>query len=172
MMPLYKISNEYQAIINEIDSLEGNEIDIACQEKYLSKIDEIHGTVESKIVALASFVKNIEAEKSAIEEARLAMAAREIQLTKKFLYLQSYLKENMEKCGITEISSSPYFTIKLKKCPQSVLIYDEAKITDEYKRRKVVEVLTIDKVKIKEEISNGVIVDGAKVVQNTRLEIK
>ncbi|HLX52374.1 MAG TPA: siphovirus Gp157 family protein, partial [Aquella sp.] len=74
-----------------------------------------------------------------------------------------------ERCGIQEISS-PNFVVKLKKCPVSVDVFNEQELPNEYKKSK--EVISIDKMKIKEEIQAGVVIPGAQLKQNTRLEIR
>ena len=75
----------------------------------------------------------------------------------------------MERCAISEIKS-PYFVIKLKKCPISTEILDENSIPNDYK--KVKEVVTIDKLKLKDEMLAGVVIPGAQLRQNNRLEIR
>lgn len=97
------------------------------------------------------------------------MSAREIRLEKRIKYLIEYLQSNMERCAISEIKS-PYFVIKLKKCPISTEILDENSIPNDYK--KVKEVVTIDKLKLKDEMLAGVVIPGAQLKQNNRLEIR
>lgn len=163
MKPLYEIANEYQQIFDSMDNEE------LISENILIKLDEVHEAMENKAIALASYIKNIEAEKKAINDAKKAMNEREERLNSKILSLQTYLQSNMERCGITDITKSPYFTIKLKKCRASVDDFDKEKIPDEYKRIK--EIITIDKIKIYAELKNGVVIPGVRLVQNKRLEI-
>lgn len=75
----------------------------------------------------------------------------------------------MERCGFTEIKS-PYFVIKLRKNPVSTDIIDESVIPDEYKKTR--EVVSIDRARIRDELRAGVIVPGAELRQNNRIEIK
>lgn len=163
-MNLYQIANEYQQIFSMVD--ENGELDMTA----LQKLDEMEGALENKAIALASYIKNIEAERTAIEIAKKAMAEREKRLDRRVESLTDYLQSNMERCGINEITRSPYFTIKLKKCPVSVDVLDENAIPNDYKVRK--EVVSIDKMKIKDELKEGVIIPGVQLKQNIRLEIK
>lgn len=164
-LALYEISNQYQQLFNQIETEEDIDNNI------LNKLDEVKDLMENKAIALASFIKNIEAERKMIDEAEKAMSNRKHQLSKKMENLTEYLTLNMKRCGITEINRSPYFVIKLKKCPPSVIIKDENLIPDEYKKTK--EIITVDKIKIKEEINQGVVIDGAELqTNNVRLEIK
>lgn len=164
-MKLYEIANEYQNILEQSFNEETGEVN----ENALSKLDEISVQLHEKGIAVASYIKNIDAERKAIEEAKKAMAEREGKLNKEIDYLTQYLQNNMEKCGISEIKS-PYFVIKLKKCPYSTDIIDESLIPDEY--RKVKAVVSIDKVKLKEEMLAGVVVPGVALKQNNRIEIR
>lgn len=162
---LYEISNQYQQLFSQIEQQE--EIDSAS----IEKLESMNDLIENKAIALASFIKNIDAERKMIEEAEKAMSHRKQQLTRKMDNLTDYLTFNMRRCGITEIKRSPYFIIKLKKCPPSVAIKDESLIPVEYKKTK--EVVTVDKIKIKEEIMQGVVIEGVELkTDNIRLEIK
>jgi hypothetical protein len=163
-MSLYKIANEYQGYFDAINGLEEvtqDDLD------YLNNIGE---SLEDKAIAVASYIKNIEAEKDAINAARQGMAYREIKLDRKISSLMDYLKDSLEKCKIAEISKSPYFTIKIKKCPVSVSVTDETLLPADY--LKVKEVTSVDKIKLGNDLKSGVEVKGAELKQNTRLEIK
>lgn len=164
-MKLYEITNEYLSVLNEVCNEETGEIN----EQALARLDEVKDDLKSKGVAIASFIENIEAEEKAIEEAISKMQRRKKQLENQSNFLVSYLQTNMERCEISELSCA-YFKVKLKKCPISVDVFDEAAIPDDYK--KVKQVMNIDKMKIKEEILNGVVVPGATLKQNMRLEIR
>lgn len=164
-MNLYQIANEYQTILEQTFDQETGEVN----EIALASLEEVKTTMQEKGIAVASYIKNIDAERKAIEEAKKAMASREAALDKRVDYLTQYLQSNMEQCGISEIKS-PYFVIKLKKCPFSVDVFDEGSLPNDYKKTK--EVISIDKLKIKEEILAGVVVPGAALKQNNRLEIR
>ena len=165
MSNLYEISNEYQALLEQTYDPETGEI----LPQMLDKLDELAMNMEDKAIAVASYIKNLDAEREAIEKAKKNMAERESRLDKRADYLTQYLQSNMERCGITEIKS-PMFVIKLKKCPISTDILDENMIPNDYKKSK--EIVTIDKLKLKEEMLAGVIVSGAVLKQNNRLEIR
>ena len=167
-MSIYEISNELQKVFCDFDETYDENGEIT--EYAMRKINALQCTMEEKCISLGAYILNIEAESKAVADAEKAIKDRRSRLEKKVNDLQHYLKVNMEKSGISEISGSPYFTIKLKKNPVSVLIHDEAQISSEFK--KVKEVITVDKTKIKNQILAGVAVNGAELVQNTRIEIK
>lgn len=164
-MKLYEIANEYEQIIKGAIDEETGEVDEAA----LRKLDEIQESAQEKGVAVASCIKNLMAEQEAVKAARVAMESREKRLEKEMERLKDYLKENMERCGIKEISC-PYFVVKVKKNPASVDVKDESLLPEEYIKRKTVS--AIDKIKIKEEIMLGVHVPGAELVQKTSVTIR
>lgn len=164
-MNLYSIANQYQEILDKTFDDETGEVN----ENAIALLEIVKDNIKDKGIAIASFIKNIDAEREAIEKAKKAMAEREARLDRRVSYLTSYLQSNMERCGIHEISC-PYFVVKLKKCPISVDISNENEIPDDYK--KVKSVVSVDKMKIKEEILAGVIIPGATLKQNMRLEIR
>lgn len=164
-MNLYKIANQYQEILSNTFDQETGEIN----ENAVALLEMAEHKVEEKGIAVASYIKNLDAERKAIEDAKKAMADREKALERRVEWLTNYLQSNMERCGINEIKS-PYFGIKLKKCPLSVDIQDENIIPNDYKKTK--EVVSIDKLKIKEEILAGVVIPGVALKQNNRLEIR
>lgn len=164
-MNLYKIANEYQEVLNKTFDEETGEVNEAA----LALLDAVEKNIKEKGIAVASYIKNLEAEKNAIETAKKEMGERERRLANRLASLSDYLHSNMERCGINEISS-PYFVIKLKKNPVSVDDYDRDLIPDEYKR--VVKEIKIDKLQIKKDLQAGVEIPGATLKQSTRLEIR
>jgi hypothetical protein len=164
-MNLYKIAQDYENILANTFDPETGEIN----ENAIALLEIAKSTVEEKSIAVASYIKNLDAERKAIEDAKKSMAEREKSLERRVEWLTNYLQSNMERCGISEIKS-PYFGIKLRKCPISVDVQDEKIIPNDYKKTK--EIVSIDKLKIKEEILAGVVVPGATLKQNNRLEIK
>lgn len=163
-MKLYEIAREYEQILEELYDEEGN-----VNKDALVKLESTEVAIEKKAIALASFIKNMDAERAAIESAKKEMADRERRFKKRIEDLEGYLLSNMQRCGIDKISCA-YFEIKLKKCPVSVDIEDESKLPPEYMRIKTEELP--DKIKMKEEMMAGVIIPGASLKQNLRVEIR
>lgn len=163
-MKLFQIAREYELLLDELYDEEGN-----VNKDALMKLEQSEIAVEKKAIAVASYIKNMEAERAAIDEAKKAMADRERRHKKRIEDLEGYLLSNMQRCGIDKISC-PYFEIKMKKCPPSVDIQDENALPSEYIRTKVEHMP--DKVKMKEEMMAGVIIPGASLKQNLRLDIR
>jgi hypothetical protein len=98
------------------------------------------------------------------------MRIRRDRLTKQTQSLSEYLQYNLQKLSIVEIKSCPYFKIRIKQCPASVDIFDEKAIPPEYWREKVT--TSIDKIRLKEVLNEGVEVPGASIQRKLKLEIK
>jgi hypothetical protein len=162
-MNLYKISNSYQGLVYQL-----GEVDHISDEHLLA-IDNVKEDLSNKSINVASFIKNMEIDLNGIELAMDEMKGRKIALESKINRMKEYLKYHLIQCDINEIKS-PYFDIKLKTCPPSVNILDESQISDEYKVHK--DIISIDKIKIKNDILQGVVIDGAELKNNITLQIK
>lgn len=165
-MKLYEISNEYQAILNTVN--EDGEI----TDESVKFLDELQDDFELKAISVASYIKNIEAEEKAISDAIEQMKKRKESLARKVVSLTDYLQYNLQTLSITEIKSSPFFKIRLKQCPISVDVFDESLVPQEYRREKVTVTTSIDKIKLKEVLSEGVEVPGVAIQRKIKLEIK
>jgi hypothetical protein len=163
-MNLYQINSEYEQILNQLYDDDG-----MINENAMVQLEQNELVMEKKAIAIACYIKNMDAEREAIEQAKKAMAEREKRFKKRIEYLEDYLLSGMEKRGINHISCA-YFDIKLKKCPPSVDIIDEDLLPEEYKRVKI-ETLP-DKIKIKEEMQMGVVIPGASLKTGMRLDIR
>ena len=163
-MKLYEISTQYQDIFNNVD--ESGEI----SEEQLDLIGELSDDFRDKAIAIASFIKNLEAEKEAIDNAIKGMSDRKSRLSGKISSMGDYLHNNMQLVGLTEITGSPYFKIRIKACPVSVEVMDESLLPSEYLRERVS--VSVDKIKIKDDINAGFEIPGASLVRKLKLEIK
>lgn len=166
-MRLYELSNEYQRLLDAVSQCSDmGEIDAPS----LELLNEIEDEFSNKAIAISSYIGNLKAEWQAVTDAAKAMQARAKSLSAKMASLESYLETNMTATGITEITASPYFTIKLKKCPASVNITDESLLPIEYMTPKTT--MAPNKTKIAADIKAGDIVPGAVLVNKLRVEIK
>jgi len=162
-MQLYKIAHEYEQALTSMQEDETLTPEIVEDSLALIKDD-----FDNKAINISSFIKNLDAEATAIREAEKEMANRRQRIEKNAENIRKYLLENMEKCEISEIKC-PYFKLKIKKCPPSIKIIDESKLRNMYLRIKK----EPDKTKIKEALQAGKKVIGAILVKdNRRLEIK
>jgi hypothetical protein len=163
MKPLYEISIEYQRLINDLSDCD--EID----EGQVQLLNDLTSDIKEKAINVGAFIKNMEAEAQAIECGIAEMEKRKSRLLNKSQKLKDYLKQHLEECEMREIKST-YFDIKIRSNPSSVMINDEALIPKEYIRETILS--RIDKTQLSQALKNNMIIPGALLVRNTRLEIR
>jgi hypothetical protein len=166
---LYHLVSEYQDLFRELYDPETGEINELVQ----AKIDAKEPDVQKKCIAVGQWIKSIEKEKREIEYMKEQILARESAYEKEINKWQYYLKMNMERFGVTKVSS-PFFTLEIKKNPYSTDILDATKIPNKFMATKEIVKVEIkpDKNAIKEEVlKTGEQVEGAYVGQKTRLVI-
>lgn len=113
----------------------------------------------------ADLSMSVEAIETEIERLQLLKAERKNRAQR----LQDAVKRYMEMVGTSEIVTDLY-TVKVRRNPPKVEITDELVIHKEYKRE-VIE-YKLDKKAIAEALKAGVVVDGARLIQTNRLEVK
>lgn len=162
-MRLYEISDQYQFLLKDLYNEETGEVD----ESVLSRLNELSDTAENKCINVVRIFKEIEMQRVAIAEEKKRMAAREAALKNQVDRLKNYLLVNMERCQIKKIEC-PQFVISLQKNPVKLDITDEKLIPKDYLVTKV----SIDEAKVKDELKNGVIIPGARLVQGNSVRIR
>ena len=140
------------------------------QQTDLQMVGENFRTLQTKRANAQIELRNLEMElqqtefRKAIQEKRMEVA----ELEKK----ESEMKANIMNWMLQNQLKSIEFTFQkftVKKNPWSLVIEDESKIPDEFKKEKVE--IVIDKKAIKDKISNGENVDGASVTYSHSLVI-
>ncbi len=168
-LSLYHLSNEYQTLFSQLYDYETGEINQEVEEK----VNSLLPALESKCIAVANWIKKLEAEQREIEFMKKEIQEREAAYTKEVNAWQDYLKFNMEKNGLTKVAC-PYFTLQIKKNRHSTEIYNEFEIPAKFMKTKEVMKVEIrpDKEAIKEEVlRTGIQIPGARVEQKTKLEM-
>lgn len=164
---LYDIAEEYRFLLNDMVDQETGVID----EMALERLSNLKDPLENKCINITRIFEALETESDAIEQKRkeinARMMAREKALKNQILRLKSYLLENMEKCEISKIEC-PQFVIGIQKNPPSVDIFDESLIPSEYDRIKIDK----DLARIRDDLKNGVVIPGARLVQGKSIRIR
>jgi len=163
-MQLYKIAHEYEQALTTMQEDESLTPEIIEDSLAVIKDD-----FDTKVINISYAIKNLEAEANAIREAERNMSARRRTIEKHYKNIENYLLTNMENCEISEIKC-PHFAVKVKKCPPSIKILDETKLKAKYIRTKIEK--SPDKTKMKMDLQNGILIEGAELIQKNRLEIK
>ena len=132
-------------------------------------MDKCYQLAEQKVISVAAYAKQLDAEAEAIKAAMERMEKRRKAIENRADYLKDYTKVCMEQMGKTKVAC-PWFNISIQKNPPSVRVYDEEALPFEY----VLEVVNVkvDKAAIKAALSAGVAVSGVKLSNGTRLVIK
>ena len=140
------------------------------QQTDLQTVGENFRTLQTKRANAQIELRNLEMElqqtefRKAIQEKRMEVA----ELEKK----ESEMKANIMNWMLQNQLKSIEFTFQkftVKKNPWSLVIEDESKIPNEFKKEKVE--IVIDKKAIKDKIANGENVDGASVTYSHSLVI-
>lgn len=165
MTSLYQLSNEFQEAQIKLLESDFDEQTIA------DTLEGMAGDLETKAVNVAMFIRNVETTADAIKQAETEMANRRKSLEKKADAIRQYLKDNMQRCGITKIES-PYFALTIKKNPPTVIIDNAGLIPERFYVHPEPPAPYPDKKAIAEELKAGKEVNGAHLEQAERLEIK
>lgn len=162
-MQLYVLSNNYK---NILDLLDNEEIEKEVLNKALEEIDE---DIQDKVYNITKAIKNIENNMKACKEEEKRIAARRKQLENRVESLKEYVKSCMTIANKKKIETD-LFNIKIAKNPPSVKILDENILPAEFKKEVIT--FSIDKAALKERLKNGESIDGCKLEQGERLDIK
>jgi hypothetical protein len=165
MASLYELSNELVSVQNKLIEAEFDEQTIA------NTLEGMSGELEVKAENVGKFILNLEAQANAIKDAEKRMADRRKAIEAKAESIRKYLKDNMDRVGITKIES-PYFALTIKTNPPSVIITDAGKIPSNYYNYPEAPPPSPDKTAIAKALKAGEIIEGAHLHQATRLDIK
>ena len=165
-MKLYEINQQYAEALAFFGDVDNDDMSL---DTALDTFEAIEGDFEQKVISVAAYAKQLDAEAEAIKAAMERMEKRRKAIENRADYLKDYTKVCMEQMGKTKVAC-PWFNISIQKNPPSVRVYDEEALPFEY----VLEVVNVkvDKAAIKAALSAGVEVSGAKLSNGTRLVIK
>ena len=133
--------------------------------------NELDILLQKKSTNIIGYFKNIELTTQALKTEEERYKSNRQALEKKLARFTEYLKECMERAGITKIET-PIGTLQIVKNPASVEVVNQDQVPDEYLRVKTS--IEVDKAKIKKTLKEtGEVPDGVRIVtDNTRLDIK
>ena len=161
-LSLYEITNAFPAL------MENEEI----TEEDKNKIEaELTMLLQQKSQNIIGYTKNIDLTINAMKEEEARIASNRKVLENREERFKQYIKECMERNGITKIETA-LGTLSIAKSPASVEIINEEAIPSEFKQEVVT--VKIDKTKIKNNFKEtGEIPEGVNIITtNTNLRIK
>ena len=167
-MKLYEIANDYEALIEAIESGEIPEEAIA------DTLEGIEALLEDKADNIACLIKNLKADVQAMRAEELNLAERRKSKESQIERLTTYLSESLQRVGIPKME-----TIRNKisfRKSESVLVADEgAFIAWAMKNRDDLLTYkdpTINKTAIKKALSSGEEIEGAVIENKLNIQIK
>jgi hypothetical protein len=162
---LYQMVDEYREALTGLADMDLDDQTLA------DTLEGLQGELVVKGQNVAAFTLNLEAEAAAMKEAEQRIAKRRRALENKAKGMRDYLRINMERAGITEISANDMsFKVKLMKGRPACVIDDEGSLPPDY----IEEVTTtkVDKRLITQAIKDGYEVPGAHLETKPALKIE
>jgi hypothetical protein len=157
---LYKIAEEFRAVER---LYEEEEID---EQTMMDTLDAITGDIEVKAKNIGLMIREWIAEEDAIDKEYNRIKRLRTQARNRIERMREYLRDNMDRCGINSIKS-PEVVIKLRNGQQVVEIVDEHMIPDAYLKK--VTTTTVSKMDIKQALSEGSDVPGARLTDGKKV---
>lgn len=164
-LALFQIADQYLVDLKRLEELDLDEQTVA------DTLEGLSGELEVKATNVAMFCRNLEASAEAIKAAEQQMAARRKAIENRAARIKQYLKDNMERTGITKIEG-PHFALSIKKNPPAVHVEAQELIPAEFFNAPPPPAPVMDKKRIAEALKAGKDVPGCRLEQGTRLEIK
>ena len=155
-MKLYEITDAYLSL-DEVEKTD----------EIIKVLDGIKDEFDKKAENTVKVIRNFEADIQALKDEEKRLADKRKSLEKKKEDLKEYLYFNMERLNLRKINAG-IFDINIQKNPQSIKILDEATIPDKYK----IASYKLDKKTLKDDIKNGVVIEGAQLVQTEGIRIR
>jgi chaperonin cofactor prefoldin len=168
MQNIYQLTEEMRYLADLIESGEAVDEDGVINEVVAEQIDFTKKALVEKGQGYVYVIKQITSELELYDKEIKRLKDRKETIENGLDRLKTSLSQAMILNGMTEIKCD---TLKASfRKSESVEIIDFEKLPDNFKRTKIV--MEADKIKIKEAIKNGEIVNGAEIVTNQNLQIK
>ena len=163
-LKLYEIGTAYLEALEVL-----TEADDLPPEAIADTLEGLAGTFEMKATAIAAFIRNLELEAAAVEDAKRRMEQRQRALQNHADRMRQYLKFEMERTGIVKVKSAE-LALRIQKNPHSTIVDDESQVPDEFKETIVT--VKVLRAEIGKALKAGQAVPGAHREQATRLVIQ
>ncbi|MGM9978741.1 MAG: siphovirus Gp157 family protein [Clostridium sp.] len=162
-MKLYEIAERYK----NLEELLGNP-DIE-ENMIVEALDKVDGEFEEKAENIGKFIKLLDANSKAIDEEIKRLTKLKKSNDNQKNWLKNYLYNAMKLLDKLKLKTK-FFNFWIQKNPISLKITDETKLPDTYKETEVI--TTINKEALKEDLKNGLVIEGAELTQGEGLRIR
>ena len=132
-------------------------------------LDKVDGEFEEKAENIGKFIKLLDANSKAIDEEIKRLTKLKKSNDNQKNWLKNYLYNAMKLLDKLKLKTK-FFNFWIQKNPISLKITDETKLPDTYKETEVI--TTINKEALKEDLKNGLVIEGAELAQGEGLRIR
>lgn len=159
---LYEVADNYLSALNDLA-----EIEDLPPEAIADTLEALQGEFEDKALNVARYIRNLEAEAFAIEDAKKRMEARARAAANQAARLKAYLKGELERTGLK--IKAPDLALRIQNNPPSVVVEDERALPEAFKMTETT--VRLLRAEIARALKAGEAVAGARLEQSTRLVI-
>lgn len=161
---LYDLSTALAMLNENIMDNEG-----VLSEEFEATMDTLLPVITDKVGNVGKWIRNIEGSTLGIDAEIERLRKRKTTIENLEARLKTYLKDCMEKAGLTKLDTG-IMVVSVQKNPPSVEILNEETVNNQYKIVK--SQVVIDKKMLLEDLKAGVRVAGAELKQGTHLKIR
>ena len=119
--PLYKLAADYAEAAARLSETDLDEQTVA------DTLEGLAGDLRDKAIAVASVIRNMEADAKAIREAICEMEARLSRIETRTAGLRRYLLTTLQVTNVRKVEC-PWFVVSIKANPPRVIVDDESAI--------------------------------------------
>lgn len=167
-LSLYKITDEMIELSNMLEDPDSYDENGEVLPVLQEQLEMVSQDFNNKAMACSYIKQMYENEFDAIDAEIKRLQALKERKKKAQKQVEDLIITNMNRLGLTEIKT-PTRILKLTNSV-STEVYDMTKLPTEYQRTRID--VVPDKVKIKEDIKKGKVVDGARLVQTQSVKIR
>ena len=160
---LYEMTAEFKAVAQKLEDLDLDDQTIA------DTLEGYSADFENKVIAISSFIRNLEVSANAMKQAETEMNDRRKSVERKIEGLKSYVLTNMKAIGKDKVEC-PLFKVSIRTNAPSVQVANEDVVPAKFVVMKTS--TSIDKKALKEAIESGEVFDGVSLVRSNTLSIK
>lgn len=162
---LYEIAEQYRAMVETL--MDSDQDDQTIQDT----IEAESYPIEIKAQNVAFAMRNMEATVAAIKDAEERMEKRRKAIENRVKRIREYLLTCMEHAGVSKIGCE-YFELSIKSNPPTVDVYEPELLAVEYWRHPPPPPMQPDKEAIKAALKRGEKIQGVRMIQTKRLDVK
>lgn len=136
MPNLYDLAKEYKRFYDFMEAgLDDENLSEDDLQMFYDTLESIQEPLEQKIENICRFLKNIEGDIAAYKNEKLRLEKKQKYLQNKYDGLKRWLKDSLELNKIDKVEAG-MFKVRLQKNPDSVEIFDETRVPEQYVTKK------------------------------------